>query len=158
MKIDINKIVISESFFNSKPSDIKVKKYREDYYLTHKQKKPIVLNEDYVLIDGYIQYLILKENGVMNAYCKIYSNYKNSLTTYVYGTHKYLNCERVWRVPPFKEKEFSNLQVGESVWCKTKYGIAPVTITKIEKLNKPPVDFDIKTVVRKCNVSKGCSK
>ena len=75
-KIRMSDIIITEAFTNSHPSDEKVQKYRKEFAKTGKQSKFLVINKYNVLIDGYIQYLILKENGIEEAEC-IRSNRKN---------------------------------------------------------------------------------
>ena len=63
-KIRISDIIITEAFVNSHPSEEKVQKYRREFAETGKQSKFLVINKYNVLMDGYIQYLILKENGI----------------------------------------------------------------------------------------------
>lgn len=63
-KIKLSEIIITEAFANSHPSDEKVQKYRKEFAKTGKQSKFLVINKYNVLMDGYIQYLILKENGI----------------------------------------------------------------------------------------------
>ena len=67
--IKLSDIVISKSFLNSHPSEEKIKRYKEAYAKNKQQSKYIVLNDNNVLLDGYIQYLILKENNVNEAQC-----------------------------------------------------------------------------------------
>lgn len=66
-KIRISDIIITEAFVNSHPSEEKVQKYRREFAKTGKQSKFLVINKYNVLMDGYIQYLILKENGIEEA-------------------------------------------------------------------------------------------
>lgn len=66
-KIRLLDIIITEAFANSHPSDEKVQKYRKEFAKTGKQSKFLVINKYNVLMDGYIQYLILKENGIEEA-------------------------------------------------------------------------------------------
>ena len=65
-KIRLLDIIITEAFANSHPSDEKVDKYRKEFAKTGKQSKFLVINKYNVLMDGYIQYLILKENGIID--------------------------------------------------------------------------------------------
>lgn len=65
-KIKLSEIIITEAFANSHPSDEKVDKYRKEFAKTGKQSKFLVINKYNVLMDGYIQYLILKENGIID--------------------------------------------------------------------------------------------
>ena len=65
--IKLSEIVISSSFAESVPSEQKVQKYKSRFAKTGKQSKYLVLDNENVLVDGYIQYLILKENNVEEA-------------------------------------------------------------------------------------------
>ena len=125
-----------------------------------------------MLIDGYIQYLVLKENNVEEAEVKISTrrkkrwyrknvkdwnipHYKNEATTYVYGVHPNSENKKefVWRVP----KSWSDagweeeLFAGDKILVDTKFGIKPIIVTKIETLDKCPVNMPVKRVVRRLN-------
>ena len=62
--INISDIIISDVFAATTPSEKKMNKYREYYHNHGHIDKPIVLNRQNVLIDGYIRYLILLENNI----------------------------------------------------------------------------------------------
>ena len=154
-KIKMSDIIITEAFANSHPLEEKVQKYRKKFAKTGKQSKFLVINKYNVLIDGYIQYLILKENGIEEAEYirssrKNVENYRNEMTTYIYGKHENSNCtkEFMWRVPKSMTWFAENVQVGDSILCQTKFGIAPVVVTKVETLDKCPVDFRVKKVAK----------
>lgn len=154
-KIKLSEIIITEAFANSHPSEGKVQKYRKEFAENGKQSKFLVVNKYNVLMDGYIQYLILKENEIEEAEYirsnrKNVENYRNKMTTYIYGKHENSNCDKefVWRVP--KNWNDSNVDIGDKIFCYTKFGIAPVIVTKIERLEKCPIDLRIKKVA-KCN-------
>lgn len=154
-KIRISEIIITEAFANSHPSEEKVQKYRRKFAETGKQSKFLVINKYNVLVDGYIQYLILKENGIEEAEYirtskKNVENYRNEITTYIYGKHENSNYDKefVWRVP--KNWNDFNVNIGDEIFCYTKFGIAPVIVTKVEKLEKCPIDLRVKKVA-KCN-------
>ena len=154
-KIKMSDIIITEAFANSHPLEEKVQKYRKKFAKTGKQSKFLVINKYNVLIDGYIQYLILKENGIEEAEYirssrKNVENYRNEMTTYIYGKHENSNCDKefMWRVPKSMTWFAENVQVGDSILCQTKFGIAPVVVTKVETLDKCPVDFRVKRVAK----------
>ena len=64
-------IKISDAFANSIPSDEKMNECRNNWNQWHRQDRYIVVNPDNVLTDGYIMYLVLKENGIEEAEAKI---------------------------------------------------------------------------------------
>jgi len=167
-KMKLSDIKIKESFEITTPKVEKMEECRNNWNIYHKQDRYIVVNNDNELIDGYIQYLILKENGVKEANIKVSNrrkkfwhrksvkdwtvpHYRNEETTYIYGVHSNSKCtkEFMWRVPKGWTWFAENVQIGDSILCGTKFGVAPVIVTKIEVLDKCPVDFAVKRVVGK---------
>ena len=165
-------IKISDAFANSIPSGEKMEECRQNWNKWQRQDRYIVVNPGNVLIDGYIQYLVLKENNVEEAEVKILTrrkkrwyrknvedwnvpHYRNETTTYVYGVHPNSNCtkEFVWRVPKsWSELGWEDgLSVGDSILVDTKFGTRRIEITKIEFLDECPIDIPVKRVVKRIN-------
>ena len=69
--IALSDIIICEEFAESKPRKSKVDKVRKYYSEYGGVDKPIIVNKKNVLLDGYIRYLVLKENGAEYAKCKV---------------------------------------------------------------------------------------
>ena len=107
----LSDIKISDAFANSIPSGKKMEECRQNWNKWQRQDRYIVVNPGNVLIDGYIQYLVLKENNINEAQVKISDrrkkrwyrknvedwtvpHYKNEPTTYVYGKHPNNNCDK----------------------------------------------------------------
>lgn len=155
-KLKLSEIIVTDAYANTKPSEIKMNKYRDMWDCYNRQPKYITVNDNNVLIDGYIQYLLLKERGIEEAECIIRHNrnrkrftYRNTRTTYVYGKH--VNGggkEYIWRIPDTWAGFAQNIKTGDKIFCYTEYGVAPVIVTKIETLNKCPVDIHVKNVVK----------
>lgn len=145
----ISEIKITDAFKSSCPNEIKVNKCR-DYWNKHQtQSKIIVVNKNNVLVDGYIQYLVLKENNVMLAEVNEVAC-QNQFTTYIYGIHQNGNGkEYVWKVPKFWKGWENDLLPGDSILVKTKYGIKEIIITKIEWLDECPIDKKVENVYKK---------
>ena len=162
-RLKLDEIKITSAFAETTPSEKKMSECRYNWNLFKTQDRYLVLDDNYYLIDGYVQYLVLKEKGAEYAEVK-FSNkkqkrwyrkrmnyvpkYRNESTTYVYGVHpsdKY-NKERVWRIPKNWLWSAKNIQVGDSILCETKNGKAPVIVTKVEALDTCPVDFAVKKV------------
>lgn len=158
-KMKLVDIKISESFKQTVPKEEKMQKCRNHWNENHHQDRYIVVNNNNVLIDGYIQYLVLKENGIEDAEiilkhhssknkmvnssklsCRL--SYKNRNTTYIYGIHPNSDDtkERVWRVPNSWVGWENDLLPGDKILVRTKHGVAPIIITKIDWLNKCPVN------------------
>lgn len=152
-------IKVTKAFLNSVPSNEKIQEC-EEYYRKGKQKKLIVVDRSGTLKDGYIQYIVFKNHNVQEAEVKILNkkkgkietpSYKNQATTYIFGIHPNSQFEKeyCWRVPERKNDFAKNIQVGDTILCTTKFGTAPVTVTKIEILDKPPIDSRIKKICTK---------
>ena len=163
----LSDIKISEAFANTTPSEEKINKCRYNWRMYGKQDRFIVVNNNNVLIDGYVMYLVLIEHKEEYAEVKISTrhkkcwcknkvddwkvpNYRNEPTTYIYGKHPNSNCNKefMWRVPKSWTWFVENVQVGDSILCHTKFGILPVIVTKVEVLDKCPVDFRVKRVAK----------
>ena len=161
-------IKISDAFANSVPSEKKLNECRNNWTQYNRQDRYIVVNPDNVLIDGYIQYLVLKENNVEEVEVKISTkrkkrwyrknvkdwnipHYKNEATTYVYGVHPNSKDTKtyMWRVPKSWTNWTDNIQIGDTVMCATKNGCTPVVVNKVEILDKCPIDIPVKKVCGK---------
>lgn len=165
----LSDIRIKGSFKNSIPNDYKLAQCREYWKQHHLYNHDIIVKKNGYLEDGYIQYLILKENGVEDVTVidfdrKVYSiktnarknnkkkskSYRDVETLYVFGIHPKGIKERVWRAPSKFQKEWEEiLNVGDIVMVKTKRGNAPIKVTRIERLSECPVDMPVKRVVKK---------
>ena len=171
-RMKLSGIKISDAFANSIPSEDKMNECRNNWNQLSRQDRFIVVNPDNVLIDGYIQYLVLKENNVEEAEIKISTrrkkrwyrknvkdwnipHYRNETTTYVYGVHPYSENKKefVWRVPKsWSELGWEDgLNIGDEILVDTKFGIKPVVVTKIEISDKCPVNMPVKRVVKRLN-------
>lgn len=155
-QIKLSDVKISNMFKNSPPRERKMNRIRRRYLETGVQDKPIVLNEDGFLIDGYARYLILKDFGVeyanyirKKAVINKIPSYKQTPTYYIYGLHKNCDKEFVWRVPHTKVNDFIGKVIpGDTILVGTKNGTKSITVTKIELLDKPPIDQRIKKVIK----------
>lgn len=163
----LSDIKIKQSYLETIPSKGKMDECRK-YWKTHSsQDRYIVVDHDDLLIDGYIQYLILKENNIEEAEIKIWHckrrrwfrknvencipTYRKNPTTYIFGVHPNSNCKRefCWRVPNSWINWADNIQIGDTIICSTKNGYAPVVVNKIEILDKCPIDIPVKKVCNK---------
>ena len=167
-KMKLSDIKISETFASSTPKESKMDECRYNWNTWHRQDRVIVVNHNNVLIDGYIQYLVLKENGVNEAEVKISNErkkrwyrkdvtkwentyYRHETTTYIYGFHPNAKepKELVWRVPKAWKGWENDLLPGDMILVDTKYGIRKIVITKIEWLDSCPVSMPVRRVYKK---------
>lgn len=63
-KVKVSDIIIPEEFKATKPRFRKMIKKRKFYRKNDRFESKIVLNKDFLLIDGYTSYIISKENGM----------------------------------------------------------------------------------------------
>ena len=63
-KVKVSDIIIPEEFKATKPRFKKMIQKREFYGKNDRFESKIVLNKDFLLIDGYTSYIIAKENGM----------------------------------------------------------------------------------------------
>lgn len=167
----LSDVRIKGSFKNSFPNDYKLAQCREYWSQYGLYLHDIVVNDKGYLVDGYIQYLVLKENGIEDIVVKDLDkkvhnrkklkvrksekkkskSYKDMETLYIFGIHLGRGKkERVWRAPNKFQKEWEDiLNIGDIVMVKTKRGNAPIEVTRIERLDKCPVDISVKRVVEK---------
>ena len=66
----LSEIKISNAFASTTPREDKVKVCRNYWEENHEQDRDIIVNKNNVLIDGYVQYLVLKENGIEEVFVK----------------------------------------------------------------------------------------
>ena len=167
-RMKLSDIKISEAFANSIPSNKKLNECRNNWNQWNRQDRYIVVNRENELIDGEIQYLVLKENNVEEVEIKISNrrkkrwrrknvedwnipHYINQTTTYVYGVHPNSKDTKtyVWRVPKNWTNWADNIQIGDTIICSTKNGYAPVIVNKVEICNECPIDIPVKKVCNK---------
>lgn len=164
----LSEIKISNAFAVTTPNIEKVNTCRNYWEENHKQDRDIVVNKNNVLIDGYIQYLVLKENGIEEAFVnklerkrtikhvkkdRVHKEpaYKSNTITYIYGVHLNRRADKkyVWRVPNSWNGWENDLLPGDVILVRTQYGVKPVAITNIEYRDKCPVDMRVKKVCGK---------
>lgn len=177
----LSEIKIPKSFESSTPNASKYAECEKYYEETGQQDRYLVIDEDSVLIDGYIMYLVLKNHGAeyamtkhilvskygytykkRNKYGKLVPpekviSYKDKPTTYVYGKHpnNINEKEYVWRVPPTWTRIQKELRPDDLIQCKTKFGKRPVIVTRVETKDKWNEDLWVKKVASKKIIRNG---
>lgn len=163
----LSDIKVTEAFAKTTPSPLKMEECRNHWLENGTQDRYIVVNRDNILMDGYVQYLICKEYGIEEVEAVIDNKkkirwrrkhetdwdipaYRSIPTTYVYGYHPdSLGKEYMWRVPNAWTWVAENVKVGDMLFGRTIYGVAPVFVTKVEVLDKCPVDGLVKKICSK---------
>lgn len=161
-------IIIPKAYVCTTPSEEKMNECRYNWRMYRKQDRYIVVDHNNVLIDGYCMYLVLMEHKEEHAeikisHCKkkrwerknikdwLVPRYKDNSTTYIYGTHPNSKDTKtyMWRVPESWGGWADNIQIGDTIMCTTKFGYAPVVVSKIAILDKCPIDIPVKKVCNK---------
>ena len=171
MNMRLSEIKISADFESSIPNTYIYNKCENYYNKTGNQDRYIVVDEKNVLVDGYIMYLVLKNHDVeygnvkrltlrkhtytdkqRKKYGRLISpkhvvTYKEKPTAYVYGKHPNSkdNKEYVWRLPQAWGYMSLMLQKGDVIYCGTRFGVAPVVVTKVELKS----NFDTSLCIKK---------
>ena len=154
MTININDIKVPSHFAESVPSETKLNQARQYFIENGRLDKPIVITKDMELVDGYIRYLVLKGYEIeRTSYFEYYKKKQPAIITYIYGRHPHqlTDKEYVWRVSKSEKWEDfrETVAVGEQIMCYTKYGIAPVIITRIIRSDYRPMDIDSELKIKR---------
>lgn len=157
--VNISDIKISESFLSHPPKCEKIeKKKHESFDEAGNQIRAVKLNKNNVLINGYATLLAAKELGYKKVWAKggkieikNWTSYENKSTVYIFGVHPNSNCKKefCWRLPNSWKGFEKHVEVGDTILCNTKFGRSPIVVTKIETLDKPPVECTIKKVAKR---------
>ena len=128
MKIKINDIKIPEYF--SPPNDEKYRE-KEHIYLKNGYLRPVVVDNNNLLIDGYISYLILKRSGAEEIECVLPED-SNEIATYITASHLNSKKEYTWMVPRRLIRRFANnINIGDRVFCYSNKRVTPVIVKSI---------------------------
>ena len=149
MRMKLSDIKIREDFANSTPRKEKIENCRNHWNAYHTQDRDIVVNKRGVLLDGYVQYLVLKEEKIDEVCVKVYGDAEyHEPITYVFGTHFNGNGKKeyTWRVPKAWGRFRRIVRPGDHIQCSTANGIQTIVVTRVEKLCDPPVNGKIRRV------------
>lgn len=165
INMKLNDIVITDEFKKTMPRKEKMDKCRCTYEKYGQPSKKIVVDHKNRLVDGYVQYLVFKENNVEDVIVnklenpkdntsRVHKDYKNHLTTYIYGIHPNdtKKQERIWRVPNSWKGWENDILPGDRIMVNTMYGLKPIIVTRIEWLETCPVEYKVKKVAKKITV------
>ena len=118
----LSDIKISDAFARTHVSERKLQKCRDYFNVFEKADRDIVLSSKDILIDGYIMYLVYKENNIEEVEVKVKSTYRDYPTTYIYGKHvNGSNKVYVWRIPHDRKYNWDKFvtlnEPGEIILC-----------------------------------------
>lgn len=123
----ISDIVISDGFTKTTPNISKVERIREYFNVYNTIDKPVTISSGNVLIDGYIRYLIAKENNIKSIPCVISDkNFKpKKPMKYIVGSFDN-GSEYIWKI-----RNKLDVNVGDKVLVANKNGKAVVSVVDV---------------------------
>lgn len=123
----ISDIVISDGFTKTTPNISKVERIREYFNVYNTIDKPVTISSGNVLIDGYIRYLIAKENNIQSIPCVISDkNFKpKKPMKYIVGSFDN-GSEYIWKI-----RNKLDVNVGDKVLVANKNGKAVVSVVDV---------------------------
>lgn len=135
MKLD--KIKIPEIYLKTPPKQWKLDACREYFREFGHIDRRVVVDKNGVLRDGYVGYLVLKENGV--AGCDVVVNSQKQIKRhgkyYLFAVHKGNQKEYVWRIP---ERLLKGSGIGRFALVNTRNGLQWVRVKRVAQLAKRP--------------------
>lgn len=137
----ISDIIIPDEFMDTTPKNSKVQRIREYFNVYNTIDEPVTISSSNILMDGYIRYLIAKENNMQLIPSVIADkNFKHKRPVkYIVG--KFDNgSEYIWKI-----RNKLDVNVGDKVLVANKNGRAVVSVVKVfysndrNKLRHKPV-------------------
>ena len=145
----ISDIIIPDEFMDTTPKNSKVERIREYFNTYNTIDEPITISYSNVLMDGYIRYLIAKENNMQSIPCIISDKNFRPKRPCKYIVGKFDNgSEYIWKI-----RNKLDVNVGDKVLVANKNGRAVVSVVKVfysndrNKLRHKPVLL----IVRRAN-------
>ena len=137
----ISDIIIPDEFTKTTPKNSKVERIREYFNVYNTIDEPVTISSGNILMDGYIRYLIAKENNIQSIPCVISDKNFTPKRPVKYIVGKFENgLEYIWKI-----RNKLDVNVGDKVLVANKNGSAVVTVVKVfcsndkDKLRHKPV-------------------
>lgn len=135
-------IIISEDYKNTQPGSRKMERAELRYLLTRELPVNIVINDDGVLIDGYITYLLAVKYGVERL--DVFRGY----VEIVEAVHRPLSKKSyAWRVP---FSLIGQIKAGDYVIVPAPAGAQRVKVVNVIRQQYPDQEIGKKTLFKKC--------
>lgn len=140
-------IIIPAQFKAHPPGLAKLENCRAYYRANGKLDRRIVVEPCGVLMDGYVGYIVLCENGIEETDVDVAP--PRHETTYVYGRHPNDAYQReyVWRVS-HRTQNADMIHEGSRILVFTRNGPRVALVSRLEKKALPPLDQPIRKVIK----------
>lgn len=133
----LDDIKIPEIYLKTPPKQWKLDACREYFGKFGHIDRRIVVDKNGVLRDGYVGYLVLKENGVAD--CDVVVNSQKQIKCpdkyYLFAVHEGKPKEYVWRIP---KRLLKGSRIGRFALVNTRNGRQWVGVKHIAQLAKRP--------------------
>lgn len=104
--------------------------------------KPITVNKQGILMDGYVRYIVAKKMGLEEVPTII-----NEAGVYVLAHHAVKGKRYWWKVKSKDERKFiDKVYKGDRILVNTKKGLCTVTVTNVKVCKTPKIRKTIKMV------------
>lgn len=133
----LDEIKIPEIYLKTSPKQWKLDACREFFGKFGHIDRRIVVDKNGVLRDGYVGYLVLKENGIAD--CDVVVNSQRQIKRpdkyYLFAVHEGSPKEYVWRIP---KRLLGGSRIGRFALVNTRNGRQWVRVEHIAQLAKRP--------------------
>ena len=149
MIVNLSNITVPEMFLESLPSIIKTRIIEKKYADGIDIGKDIEIDPYGNLVDGYIRYVVLVNHGCKYAdvtVVKSKNEHKTKSVIYVFFFLYEKEKLYVWKLTN-RTRHKNLLEIGSRVLVATKNGKAKVIVEKIELLDEPPIDINVRRVI-----------
>lgn len=141
----LSDIKVPRSFKKTPPSPTKLIKCIE-YYNEHGElDKPITIDKNNTLVNGYVRYLTAQRMKIED----VPVIYQVDLDVYVRGKHKDIGKSYWWKVKPKDKVHFiEKSHIGDHILVDTKKGERVIIIDDIVFRDQPPLPIKLRSVVQ----------
>lgn len=123
----ISDIIIPDEFTKTTPNISKVQRIRKYFNVYNTIDEPITISSSNVLMDGYIRYLIAKENNMQLIPCVVSDENFTSKRPCKYIVGKFDNgSEYIWKI-----RNKLDVNAGDKVLVANKNKSAVVSVVKV---------------------------
>lgn len=133
----LDEIKIPEIYLKTTPKQWKLDACREYFKEFGHIDRRVIVDENGVLRDGYVGYLVLKENGIAD--CDVVVNSKRQIKCpdkyYLFAVHEGCQKEYAWRIP---KRLLKVPRIGKFALVNTRNGMQWVRVQHIAQLAKRP--------------------
>lgn len=139
----IRDIIVTDDFRDTTPGSRKMERAERRYQQTGGLPVNIVINDENVLIDGYITYLLAVQHGIEQM--DVYRGYMELVEALHYtGSEK----AYMWRVPLWL---YGMIETGDYIIVQTARGVKRVKVSRIVRQQYPEQTRRIKKVIKRCS-------